>query len=60
MYLLLIGEQLARRLIIQSYAVPRADGSITGWYFVGATFGLLALGLILSLLPRRGHEPRAR
>jgi hypothetical protein len=52
-YLALLGEQLARRFIVQDYAVVRTEGIPAGRY---VTFGLLALltiGLVLSLVPRR-------
>ena len=53
LYLLLLGGQIVRRIIIQSWAIPRAEGSIAGWWLVAFILGLLTLGLILSLIPKR-------
>jgi len=53
LYLLLLGGQIVRRVIIQSYAIPRAEGSIAGWWLVAFILGLLGLGLLLSLVRRR-------
>jgi hypothetical protein len=52
-YLVVLADQICRRLVIQAYAVPRAEGSISGWYLVAGILGLLALGLLLSLRPRQ-------
>jgi hypothetical protein len=51
-YLLVLGQQLARRFIIQSYAVPRAPTEAVVPYVVYGVIALLALGLALSLLGR--------
>lgn len=51
-YLMLLGEALARRLIVRGYEVARADGA-AGWYVNVALLALLALGLGLSLVHRR-------
>ena len=53
MYLVLAGEQLARRLIVQSHDLARTDADI-GWYVGYGFLALLTLGLALSLIPRRG------
>lgn len=53
LYLLLLGGQIVRRLIIQAYAIPRAEGSIGGIWLIVFVLGLLSLGLILSLIPKR-------
>ncbi|HMJ92792.1 MAG TPA: hypothetical protein VK472_01700, partial [Allosphingosinicella sp.] len=45
--------QIVRRVVIQSYAIPRAEGSIAGWWLVAFILGLLSLGLLLSLIGRR-------
>jgi len=50
MYLVLIGEHLARRIIVQSYAVARV-GAPAGVYVNYALLTLLVLGLVLALLP---------
>lgn len=57
-YLLLIGEHLARRLIVASYAVPRTDAGPIGWYVNMGLVALLTLGLLLSLLPARERARR--
>lgn len=54
-YLMVLGQQLARRFIIQSYAVPRAPIDAIVPYVVYGVIALLALGLVLSLL--RIREP---
>ena len=53
MYLLLLGEQLARRAIIQSYAVPRGDSPAAVSVLVYGLVALLMLGLLLSLIPAK-------
>ena len=53
LYLVLLGEQLARRVIVQSYAVPRTETSPVIWFLTFGLVGLLTLGLVLSLLPAR-------
>lgn len=53
LYLLLFGEQLVRRLIVQSYAVARTESATAGWYVTYGLLALLALGLVLSLVPSR-------
>ena len=52
-YLLLLGEQLARRLIGQSYAAPGAKMTDVAWYVNYGLLALLTLGLVLSLLPKK-------
>ncbi|HEX6250259.1 MAG TPA: hypothetical protein VFZ56_02360 [Gemmatimonadaceae bacterium] len=52
-FLVLLGEQLARRVIVQSYAVPRTETGPVIWFLTFGLVGLLALGLVLSLLPAR-------
>lgn len=52
-YLVLLAEQLARRFIVQGYAVERTDGTPAGWYVNLGLLALLTLGLVLSLLPAR-------
>ena len=58
-YLVLLGEQLARRLIVQSYAVARTESTPVGWYVNIGLLALLTLGLVLSLIPTR-HRDVAR
>lgn len=53
LYLLLLCGQNVRRIIIQAYAIPRADGSIGGIWLILFVLGLLSLGLILSLVRAR-------
>ena len=52
-YLVLIGEHLARRAIVQSHALARTDTASTGLYINLALLALLVLGLALSLLRAR-------
>jgi hypothetical protein len=54
-YVVLLGEHLARRFIVQSYAVAGAHGTATGWYINYGLLTLMALGLLLSLVPGRGR-----
>jgi hypothetical protein len=56
-YLLLLGEQLARRVIAQSYAAPAARMTDVAWYVNYGLLALLALGLVLSLVPARSERP---
>ena len=55
-YVVLIGEQLARRLIVQSYEVARPESTPVGWYINMGLIALLAIGLLLSLMPSRRRE----
>ena len=55
-YLVLLGEQLARRLIVQSYAVARTESTPVGWYVNFGLLALLTLGLVLSLIPTRQRD----
>ena len=50
LYLLLLGGQIVRRIVIQAYAIPRADGSIGGIWLIVFVLGLLGFGLLLSLI----------
>jgi hypothetical protein len=52
-YLVLLGEHLARRFIVQGYAVERTEGTPAGWYVNIALLALLTIGLVLSLTPAR-------
>jgi hypothetical protein len=56
MYLVLLGEQLARRFIVQSYAVARTESTPVGWYVNFGLLALLTLGLALSLIPTRQRD----
>jgi len=58
LYLVSIGEQFARRLIVQEYAIARPESSPIVWYVTYGVLALLALGLVLSLIPTRA-EPRS-
>lgn len=57
-YLVLLGEQIARRLIVDSYAVPPAGGASAALYVSYGLLALLTLGLVLSLIPVRQHSAR--
>jgi hypothetical protein len=54
-YLLALGEQLARRLIVQTNDLTRPDSALVGWlgYVNYGILALLTLGLGLSLIPAR-------
>src|SRR3712207_6294019 len=57
-YLVLIGEMLVRRIIVQSHALTRtADGSL-GWSINIAILVLLTIGFALALVPSRGARDR--
>lgn len=53
LYLALLGEQLARRFIVQGYAVERGPDVPIGWYINLGILALLGTGLVLSLIPAR-------
>ena len=50
-YLVLLGEALGRRVIVQSFELVRTDSGAAGTYINYAILAWLALGLVLSLLP---------
>ena len=52
-FVVFLGEQLARRLIVQGYAVVRTESGSAGLYINLGLMALLALGLLLSLIPPR-------
>ena len=56
MFLLLLGEGLARRVIVQSQAIPGAASSAVGLAINLGLLGLLALGLGLSLFAREAPK----
>ncbi len=59
-YLVLLGEALARRFIAQSYAAPGARMTDVAWFVNYGLLTLLVLGLALSLIParrERRHPP---
>ncbi len=56
-FLVLIGEQIARRWIIQAQAVGPAGDSGIGPYVNYGFLTLMGLGLLLSLLQRRVRVP---
>lgn len=55
-YLMLLGEHIARRVIVQSYKVAGAESTAIANYVNYGLLTLLALGLALSLIPVR-REP---
>lgn len=55
-YLVLLGEQLARRSIVQSYSVAGTESTAVAWYVNYGLLALLTLGLALSLIPARRRE----
>ena len=52
-YLVLLGESLARRFIVMSHEVARTGSVPAGWYINFGLLALLVLGLVLSLIPSR-------
>lgn len=52
-YLMLLGEHLARRAIARSFAPPGAEVTDIAWYVTYGLLTLLILGLALSLIPAR-------
>lgn len=56
-YVVLLGEHLARRFVAQSYAIAGPGGSPFGWYLNLGITALLAIGLLLSLIPARQPPP---
>lgn len=54
-YLVLLTEHIARRLIVQSYAAPGARMTDVAWYVNYGLLTLLTLGLVLALIPGRGR-----
>lgn len=54
-YLALLGDQLARRVIAQTHEVARVDTGPIIWLLTWGLVILLAIGLVLSLIP----APRA-
>lgn len=58
-YLVLLGEQLARRVIAQSYAAPGAQMTDVAWFVNYGLLALLVLGLALSLVPARSERRRS-
>ena len=59
LYLVSLGEQLARRFIVEAHDVARAGSSPVAWYVTYGVLAVLALGLALSLIPARGERPTA-
>lgn len=55
-FLALLTEHIARRLIAQSYAAPGARMTDIAWYVNYGLLTLLTLGLVLSLIPGRRRE----
>ena len=53
LYLVSLGEMLARRLIVQTHDVSRTAASPIAWYVTWGVLILLAASLALSLLPAR-------
>jgi hypothetical protein len=51
-YLMLIGDYVAQRFIVEGYAAARSGGLSIG-YLTAGILTLLALGLVLSLVPPR-------
>ena len=56
LYLVSLGEQIARRFIVQAHAVAHTESAAVGWYVGFGVLALLTLGLVLSLIPARRGE----
>ena len=54
-YLVSLGEQLARRLVVRMHEAP-TYGSPVAAYVTWTVFGLLVAGLVLSFLPARPRK----
>lgn len=59
-YVVLVTEHVARRVIVQSYVVARGGTGSIGWYVNYGLLALLALGLLLSLVPAHGRRATHR
>ena len=59
MFAVFLAEQIARRLIVQGYAVVSTEGGSPGLYINLGLMALLALGLMLSLIRARQPSPQA-
>lgn len=55
MYLMLLAEHLARRLIVGSYAAPGATSSTIAFSINAGLLALMTVGLFLSLFPARSR-----
>jgi len=55
-YLVLLGEFVARRLIVWSYSAPGAESTKVALIVNSSLAILLTLGLVLSLIPRRSKQ----
>ncbi|MGA9581986.1 MAG: hypothetical protein WBR13_08470 [Allosphingosinicella sp.] len=58
LYLVLLGEQLARRFLVQAHDVVRAEAGPVAGFVTYGMLALLALGLALSILPDKGRLRR--
>ena len=55
-FLLLSAEHVARRLIVQGYAIERSAPTIAAYVVNYGMLALLVAGLVLALIPRRRRE----
>jgi hypothetical protein len=58
LYLLSLGEMVARRLIVATGAGPRPEAGAIAALVTWGVLALLALGLLLSLIPTHGGRRR--
>jgi hypothetical protein len=56
LFLILLGEQIARRFIVSGYEIARTASGGSGAAINYGIVALLALGLLLSLLGRQGEK----
>lgn len=59
-FLLLMSESIARRLIVSAFDVTRTESTPVGTYVNYALLTLLVFGFLLSLLPLRHRKSGAR
>lgn len=55
-FLLLTAEHVARRLIVQGYAIERSAATTAAYVVNYGMLALLVAGLVLALIPRRRTE----
>jgi hypothetical protein len=58
-YVVLLGEQLARRAVARSYSAPGAEMTDVAWFVNYGLLALLIFGLALSLIPARAERSRS-
>ena len=59
LYLVSLGEQIGRRLIVLTQPGPRPETTAVALYMTWGVLGLLMIGLLLSLLPAHPGPERS-